>query len=129
MKIFTKNKRKASKILIYIYTLVFLIFPSVSFSASLVPCKDNCGWYELMTLVNNVVTFVLTRLALPIAAIMFAAAGIILLTAGGDTSKVKKAKDLFLGVAIGLVVVAAAWLIVHTISSILGYTGAGFFGF
>jgi hypothetical protein len=95
----------------------------------LIPCgtKANpapCSWNKLITLINNVINFVLFTLALPIAAIMFAYAGIMLLTSGGDTSKMKKAKELFVGVAIGLVVAAGAWIIVHTILSILGYSGS-----
>ena len=55
---------------------------------------------------------------------MFAYAGFVLLTAGGDTSKLKKAKDVFTNVALGLVFAAAAWLIVHTILTTLGYAGS-----
>jgi hypothetical protein len=121
--------KKISKVLIPVLMFMVLFAPVVSFSAGLVPCKDNCGWNELMTLVNTVVNYILFFLVIPIAAIMFAAAGIMLLTSGGDPSKKTKAKDLFLGVVLGLVIAAAAWLIVHTVSSILGYTGAGFFGF
>jgi len=121
--------KKILKIVIPVLMFMILIMPVISSAAGLVACKDNCGWNELMTLVNTVINFVLFTLALPIAAIMFAVAGIMLLTSGGDPSKKTKAKDLFLGVVIGLVVAAAAWLIVHIILSILGYTNAGFFGF
>ena len=121
--------KKILKIVIPVLMFMILIMPVISSAAGLVACKDNCGWNELMTLVNTVINFVLFTLALPIAAIMFAVAGIMLLTSGGDHSKKTKAKDLFLGVVIGLVVAASAWLIVHTILSILGYTSAGFFGF
>lgn len=129
MKIFSKNNRKVFKVFICVSMFMFLIMPLISFSAGLVACKDNCGWYELITLINTVITFILFRLALPIAAIMFAYAGILLLTSGGDPAKKTKAKELFLGVVLGLVIAAAAWLIVHTILSVLGYTDAGFFGF
>jgi len=122
--------KKISKVLIYVSMFMFFIMPVISFGADgLVACKDNCGWNELMTLINTVITFILTKLALPIAAVMFAVAGIMLLTSGGDPGKKTKAKELFSGVAIGLVIIAAAWLIVHTILSMLGYVDAGFFGF
>jgi hypothetical protein len=83
----------------------------------------GCNWNTLMALVNKVVNFILFSLALPIAAIMFAYAGFELLTAGGDVAKMTKAKKIFLNVALGLIIAAAAWLIVHTILTILGYTG------
>jgi hypothetical protein len=87
------------------------------------PCEGAGGWDNLMKLINNVVTFIFVRLAVPIAAIMFAYAGFELLTSGGDVAKLKKAKSVFTNVAIGLIFVAASWLIVHTILITLGYTG------
>jgi hypothetical protein len=83
-------------------------------------------------MINKVVKFILIDLAVPIAAIMFAYAGFLMLTSGGETSKRAKAKSIFVNVAIGLALVAAAWLIVHTILIIVGAkTGAGWnwFGF
>ena len=102
---------------------------SSGITGDLVPCgtttnPGDCNFNALIKLVNNVVNFILFRLAVPIAAIMFAYAGFELLTAGGDTAKLKKAKTIFTNVAIGLVIAAAAWLIVHTILSILGYNGS-----
>lgn len=87
----------------------------------LVPCSDNCGFNDLLTLVNTIINFILFVLAVPIAAIMFAYAGFLLIFSGGESGKRTKAKDIFLNVVIGLAVVAAAWLIVHTILSIVGY--------
>lgn len=117
--------KKIKKVLIYSLVFMFLITPIVSFGAPLVQCKDGCGWNDLMTLINTVITFILFRMAIPIAAIMFAYAGILLLTSGGDPAKKTKAKELFTGVAIGLIIAAAAWLIINTILSILGYQHTG----
>jgi hypothetical protein len=86
--------------------------------------KTGCGFNELLEMVNKVVKFVIFDLAIPIAAIMFTYAGIILLISGGDPSKKTKAKEIFIGVVIGLVVAAAAWLIVETILKTLGYNGS-----
>lgn len=88
------------------------------------PCEGNEGWNNLMKLINNIVNFILFRLALPLAAIMFAYAGFELLTSGGNTEQMKKAKKIFINVAIGLILAAAAWLIVNTILSTLGYNGS-----
>jgi len=86
--------------------------------------KTGCGFNELLEMVNKVVKFIIFDLAIPVAAIMFAYAGIILLISGGDPSKKTKAKEIFLGVVIGLVVAAAAWLIIETILKTLGYDGS-----
>ena len=62
---------------------------------------------------------------MPIAAIMFTYAGFLLITAGGETASARtKAKNILLHTIGGLVVAVAAWLIIHTILSILGYSGS-----
>jgi hypothetical protein len=82
---------------------------------------EGCGFTEFIKLIMNFVNFILFKLAIPIAAIMFAYAGFLLVTSGGETSKRTKAKSIFLNVALGLIFAAAAWLIIHTIGNILGY--------
>lgn len=86
--------------------------------------KNGCGFNELLGMINKVIKFIIFDLAVPIAAIMFAYAGIILLTSGGNETQKGKAKKIFGGVAIGLVVAAAAWLIIETILKTLGYDGS-----
>lgn len=88
--------------------------------------KTGCGFNELLKLVNKVIHFILFDLAMPIAAIMFAYAGFLLLTSGGNPETKNKAKKIFWNVFIGFVIALAAWLIVKTILSVLGYTGTSF---
>jgi hypothetical protein len=48
-----------------------------------------------------------------------------LVTAGGEAAGARtKAKNIFTNALIGLIIAVAAWLIVRTILSILGYQGA-----
>ena len=61
-------------------------------------------------------------MALPIAAIMIAYAGFLLITAAGGEQKTK-AKNIFFNAVIGLVIAAAAWLIIRTLLLIVGYEG------
>ncbi len=81
---------------------------------------EECIWgfNEFIVLINNVISFLLFRLALPIAAMLFAYAGFLLLTSGGSEEKRSQAKEIFTKVALGLVVAAAAWLIINTLLSI-----------
>ena len=98
--------------------------PVVSFAALVPDCPaTGCGWNELMALINKVIKFILFDMAIPIAAIMFVYAGVLLVTSGGDTSARTKAKSVFTNVAIGLILAVACWLIIRTILSILGYNG------
>ena len=134
--------------LIAIITLAFTPVASFALEAdgSLVPCGksttsafttntatgereellfEECTFDHVMELVNNVVNFVLFKMAVPIAAIMFAYAGFLMITAGGESAQSRgKAKTIFTNVAIGLVIAVGAWLIVHTLLNILGFDGA-----
>lgn len=148
---------KISKITITFLIFLFVFFiPSFSFAQSgLIPCGtektplenkivngkevqtggniiNSCKFEHIFELINDVVNFVFVNLALPISAIMFAYAGFLLIFSGGESGKRTEAKKIFWNVAIGLILAAASWLIVHTVLSILGYnTGGDFnwFGF
>jgi hypothetical protein len=125
------NHTKTTKILINLAVFTVLILPAVSLGAdapSLVPCGRAgggaaCDWNGLMALINGIINFVLFKLAIPVAAIMFAYAGFLMVTAGGGEGKTK-AKEIFGNAVFGLLMAAAAWLIISTVLSILGYDGA-----
>ncbi len=87
--------------------------------------KNPCGFDDFIKLINNIVTFILVNIAVPLSAIMFAYAGFELLTSGGSTEKKSKAKSIFVNVAIGLALVAGAFVIVHTILVIAQYNTVG----
>jgi hypothetical protein len=107
---------------------LMLIMPVVSLADGLVPCDNSagnlCDFKQLMNLVNTIIHFALFYMAIPIAAIMFAYAGFELVSSGGSTEKRGLAKKVFTDAVIGLVLAAAAWLIIRTILLILGYDGA-----
>ncbi len=104
--------------------------------SGLVPCgteygpdgkiANPCKFEHIFTLIKTVMDFIFKNIVLPLSAIMFAYAGFLLVTSGGETSKKEKAKKIFTNVAIGLIIVVAAWLIVNTVLSIVGYTGMTF---
>ena len=61
-------------------------------------------------------------MVVPITAIMFFYAGFLMITGGGESASSRtKAKKIFTNAVIGLVVAVGAWVIVHTLLSILGY--------
>src|SRR3989338_2242834 len=118
---------KTKKLLVPALTLLILLTPVLSLAQGLVPeCPaGGCGWNEFMALINKVINFILFYMAVPIAAIMFAYAGFLLVTAGGEAAGARtKAKSIFTNAAIGLILAVAAWLIIKTILAILGYEGA-----
>ncbi len=92
--------------------------------------NQKCDFTALMGLVNTIISFILYGMALPISAIMFAYAGFLLVTSGEESAHAReKAKKIFMHAAVGLALAVAAWLIVKTVLSILGYTGASWLGF
>ena len=92
----------------------------------IIPCgngdQEPCtSFSQFLALINNLINFTLTRLALPIAAIMFAYAGFKLVTSGGSEEARSSAKRIFTNTAIGLVLAAGAWLVIKTLLWIAGY--------
>lgn len=84
-----------------------------------------CGFNDMMDFINNLIHFVLFFLALPIAAIMVAYAGFLLVTAGEESGHARqKAKNIFTHAVVGLVIAIASWLIIRSVLSIVGYDGA-----
>lgn len=117
---------------ILIVFLLLIIIPIISMAAGtdpapaptgLVPCSTGCGFQDILTLVNNVIDFLLTKMVIPIAAIMFAYAGFELVSSGGSTEKKGIAKKVFTDAVVGLIIAVAATLIVKLILSIAGFTG------
>lgn len=78
-----------------------------------------CGFNEFITLIQNVIEYIFI-LVLPIAAIVFAYAGFLFLTSGGNAEKRKAAKKAMVSVIIGVLIVMVAWIAVRTVLSALG---------
>lgn len=87
---------------------------------------EMCKFSDMLALVNSLIKYILF-LAVPIAAIMFVYAGILLVFSGGDPGAKTKAKSIFLNALIGLALVVGAVLIVTTILSIVGYKDSSLF--
>ncbi|ETB63836.1 TPA: hypothetical protein DIC38_02140 [Candidatus Nomurabacteria bacterium] len=127
------------KILAYIVSLIIILTPIALFSAGRVPdCADNtavdgvysCDFNYFMTLLNNLINYVLYTLATPIFALIIIYVGWLYLSAGGNSENVGKAKKILKNAVIGYVIALAAWLIVKTILTSLGFeSGTTFLSF
>jgi hypothetical protein len=111
--------------LIFIVTLL-LLAPVASFAAGLVPCGGpgdkyaKCDFNTLMIMINGLIDFLLFKISLPIAAIVFAYVGFLILFSGGDEGKHKQARSIATNLVFGIVIALVAWLIVKTILVGLG---------
>jgi len=116
------------KIVIFLFVLLIMFSPVLVLAQDwpgLVPCDQNCNCDQLMHLVNRVVNFIFVYLAIPILAIMFAYAGILLITAGGESASAKtKAKGIFTNAVSGFLIMAVSWIVIHSILEILGFDGS-----
>jgi hypothetical protein len=96
----------------------------------LVPCDGNdCTVNSVIQLLDNLMNFFFQTLLLPIFVVMVMYLGVSYLTAEGKPGQHAKVLSMAKHMVLGLVLMLCAWLIVHTILSILGYTDTlGFFG-
>lgn len=134
----TNNKNKyVIKVLTTVFSLGLVLLPSLAFAAlganeRIITCgavdgsQPECNFVELLNTANNIITFLIKYIATPLAAIIFAYAGFLLLFSGGNSSKMTQAKKIMLNMLIGYVIALASWLIVKTILSTLGYSGVSF---
>ena len=113
-------KKNLSKIGAYVGTLPVLLLP-LSVSAAL---SDNttylgqvqsggaatAGQAELPKLIGQLISVILGILGI-ILVVYIVQAGIMYMTAGGDTDKVKKAKTMITQAVIGMIIIVAAYSI------------------
>ncbi|MBI5005223.1 MAG: hypothetical protein HZC03_01310 [Candidatus Lloydbacteria bacterium] len=113
--------KSASPALFLLMVLIPMFFVS---AAGLVPCggsgQDPCTLSSFFVLIKNIIDFLLRDIATPLAAVTFAVAGWMYLTAAGDAGKIKSAHELFKNVAIGFIIALSAWLVVNAILAGLG---------
>jgi hypothetical protein len=86
----------------------------------LIPCTNKCSFPDVVKILNNLLTFLITTIFLPLFILVFMYAGYQYLTAQGNPSKVANVKKLLMNVVIGLVIVLTAWLVVKVLFQTIG---------
>lgn len=117
-----------------LFAIAFFIVPSFALAASALPgqivpdrCNDVGGCQsvcDIATIAQNVLNTGI-YVAVFLSAVLFAWAGWLYLTsvAGGEISR---AKEIFVNVAIGLIIILAGWLVVDTLMRTLVGNGGSF---
>ena len=103
-----------SALLLILFSVVILVYPFVASAQAggLIPCSGNdCGTCHIVELADNV-TNIIIALALGISVIIFMYAGWLMLSAAGNSTQIKKGKDVMLNVLVGLVIILTAWLVI-----------------
>lgn len=110
--------------MIHVFAGIILFSPLFVFADSvsgLVPCNGpDCSYANFITLIRNVVMF-LIKVGIAFSAVVFAYAGWLYMTSGGDEGKVKQAHEMLTKVLWGFLFALGAFLIVQLISKQLGY--------
>ncbi len=115
------------KVLIHTLVLTTLLSPFFVSAALFNPsegliggiCDDGqCQFNAIVALIKRIINFIF-YVSVPLAALLFAYAGFLFLTAGPNQGQAEKAKGVFTNVAVGFGIILAAWLIVYTVSSAL----------
>lgn len=115
--------RSSFFLLATIVTMMIMVGPLLAQDGGLGPvvptCEgDNCKFEDFLQLLDNIFQAILI-LAVPAASLAIAYAGILLVTAQGDTGKRNEAKAILWTAVLGLVIALAAWLMVKTVLDFL----------
>jgi hypothetical protein len=78
----------------------------------------NCNLCHLGQLMQNIIDFLIYGFAIPLAAAMFAYAGVLYFTAGSSPSRITKATSIFKNVGIGFLIAISGWLVINTILTV-----------
>jgi len=125
--------RKRILDLIFVVLFLLVLMPSLSSAAAttglvpIVPCGNDgqtpCSVCDLAQLAQNILNDGI-YIAVFLSAVLFAWAGVKLLTSVSNSGERTRAKEIFTNVAIGLVIILASWLVVDTVMRTL--VGASF---
>jgi hypothetical protein len=110
----TKNLKKIAPFFVF---AILIIAPILASAQNFVPCDKNCGYNDLLIMINRIIKWIMLT-SVPVAAGLFAWAGILYMITGVQDQKTK-AKNIFKNVLIGFVCILSAWIIVTTITNAL----------
>lgn len=98
---------------------VFFVASSVNAETNLgeiIPCEGNaCGICDIFKLISNVVNFATLKLASPLAGIIMAYGGIMMIISGGNESKRAKGIEAISAAVWGIIIAFGAWVIVNAV--------------
>lgn len=86
---------------------------------------EACNFAAAVNMINKIITW-LIMIAVPLAAIAFAYAGWLYLSAGDNSGQVTKAHTIFIDVGIGFILVLSAWLVFKLIATTFLNPSAGY---
>ncbi len=102
----------------FIFLVACALVPESVFSANLVPCgnpgEEACQTCHIIPLISNVMTWLISMLAI-LAGVAIVYAGLVSVTSMGNDNGLTFIKKTISNLALGIVIALAAWLIVDTV--------------
>ncbi len=87
--------------------------------SEIIPCTDKCTFSDVFKLLNNILTFFITTLLIPIFIMIVMYAGFKYIAAQGNSGKIANIKSMLMHIVGGIILILCAWLIVRTIMTTL----------
>ena len=121
------SKFKSQNSLVITAIVLFFLFSANQVIAAcpigLVPCGTPdcpCTFCLFFTLIDNILDFVIFKVLLPVATLMFIVGGFYLLISRGNPEMFNKAKSILTATIIGLVIIFTAFIFIGTFLKYIG---------
>lgn len=119
--------RSRTSVFALLFTVGFFALPhfahaAIPFFGPIIPAGNNvcpAGWGMLMTVINNIISLLLTLAIVFVAPIMIAYSGFLYVVNPFDPSGISKAKGILTNTIVGIVIALAGWMIVDAIMAVL----------
>jgi len=109
------------KLFFWLKENLVIFFSFFSFlKAQIVPGgEEPLGWCDFFKMLVNIVLFLTFKIAVPLAALLFAIGGFLFLFSEGKPEKIGQAKTFFRAAFIGLILAFSATVLIDTLVSFL----------
>ena len=104
------------------FALPLAAYAAIPFFGPIIPTAYNtcaASWGLLITVVNNIISFLITIAIVFVAPLMIAYAGFLLVVNPVNAGGKEKAKSILLNTVVGIVIAMAGWLIVDAVMAVL----------
>ncbi|MSU74425.1 hypothetical protein EXS57_01450 [Candidatus Kaiserbacteria bacterium] len=124
--------RSHARLLALLFVVGSFVLPlaahaGIPFFGPIIPQQFNAcplGWGAVITVINNIISFLITLGIVFVAPLMIAWSGFLFVVNPVDSSGISKAKSILLHTITGIVIALAGWMIVDAIMAVLYNSGA-----
>lgn len=129
MRRYDRDMRSRTSLIVLLFAVGLFALPqlthaAIPFFGPIIPQAGDqgvcaAGWGMVITVINNIIQFLITLVIVFIAPLMLAYSGFLYVVNPVDPSGIKKAKDILKNTVLGLIIALAGWMIVDAIMAVL----------